>query len=192
MERYDNERSKAIYCRPPLLGRIDAAKHGKQGQALVEMALLIPLLFLLIICAVNFGGLLYDWVTVAGAARAGAQYAALGASSVGSPSSATLSQVKAIVQQETSSLPNASSSNPTVTVCENNNGTVTALGGGSCPNGVTAPPADPEPSSYVTLAIDVTYTFTPFYSKFSFPALSIGLPTMPSQIHSRSVMRLIQ
>src|SRR4051794_26574796 len=44
------------------------------GQSLVECALVIPLLLLLIVNVVNFGAFLYAWITVANAARTGAQY----------------------------------------------------------------------------------------------------------------------
>ncbi len=36
------------------------------GQSLVEFALVLPLLFLLIVNAINFGGFFYAWITVAG------------------------------------------------------------------------------------------------------------------------------
>jgi len=46
----------------------------RKGQALVEFALLVPLVFLLAVNAVNFGGYLFAWITVANAARSGADY----------------------------------------------------------------------------------------------------------------------
>ena len=50
------------------------AKRSAGGQALVESALVLPLLFLLVINVVNFGGMLYAWITVSNAARTGADY----------------------------------------------------------------------------------------------------------------------
>ena len=43
-----------------------------------RVCLMLPLLFLLIVNAVNFGGFLFAWITIANAARAGAQYWVLG------------------------------------------------------------------------------------------------------------------
>jgi len=170
----------------------------ERGQALVEYALMVPLLLLFVVTTVNFGGLLYSWVTVANAARAGSQYAAMGAAYATYPAPGSLSAIKTLVQNETSALPHSSSSNPAVTVCENNNGTVTNWGGGTCPAGVT-PPQDPETitggqtgTTYTSLAIDVTYTYTAIISTgFKFPALNIVTLAMPTTVHRRTVMRVL-
>jgi hypothetical protein len=85
-----------------------------------------------------------------------------------------------------------------VTVCENNSGTVTNWGGGTCPAGV-APPQDPEPIgvpqsalTYTSLAIDVTYTYTAIIpTGFKFPALNIITLAMPTTVHRRTVMRVL-
>lgn len=187
-------------ARTNALGRASAAD---EGQALVEYALMVPLLFLLIVNAVNFGGFIYDWIGVANAARAGGQYAAMGSAYASYPSMASLSAITTLIQNETSSLPNASTSNPSVTICENQNGTAvayppTGTPPAACPTGVTAPPQDPETitgttgtSTYTTVAIDVTYTFTPFISGFQFPGLNIFLPTLPTSIRRRTVMRVL-
>lgn len=53
------------------------------GQALVEFALVLPLMFLLLVNAVNFGAFLFAWITVANSARAGAQYRAIGPAAAG-------------------------------------------------------------------------------------------------------------
>jgi Flp pilus assembly protein TadG len=165
---------------------------GDQGQALVEFALTVPLLFLLIVNIVNFGGWLYGWIAVANAARAGAGYAAIGASSVDSPGEAAATDVVTLAQNETALLPNWTTSNPTVTVCQNNNGAVTLLNSTSaCPAGVVAPPNDPEAPAYASLAIDVTYTYTPFIPLFDFPSLGIHATLPPSTIHRRTVMRIL-
>ena len=173
------------------------SKHplrAAEGQSLVELALLVPLVFLLIVLAVNFGGFIYAWITVADAARAGAQYAAFGGASATLPTPPTVLAIQTLVQNETLSLPGASSTNPTTTVCQNNSGTVTLYRSTSaCPVTGTGPPTDPEiaagTSYYTTIAVDVTYNFTPFIQVFSFPALRIGLPGMPPTIHRRTVMR---
>ena len=167
---------------------------GTEGQSLIEFALVVPLLFLLIVNAVNFGAFIYAWITVANAARAGAQYAALGASSVRNPAEPSSADVVTLVQNETVSLLNYSSTNPSVTACENDNGTSSLLlsPGTACPAG-TAPPQDPEVQAgtrtYSTVAVDVTYTYSPLIPVFDFPNLGIHATLPSTTIHRRSVMR---
>ncbi len=54
---------------------LENPKNGASGQALVEFALMVPLVFLLVVNALNFGGFIYCWITIADAVRAGADYA---------------------------------------------------------------------------------------------------------------------
>jgi Flp pilus assembly protein TadG len=168
----------------------DVVVNGRErGQALVEFALMVPLLLLLTLYAVNFGGLFYSWITVANAVRSAGQYAAMGLSSIGPagpPPLATMSQITTLIQNETASLPG---STPTITVCLNDNGTVTNLSGAACPAGVAAPPVDPEAPGYVSVAVDVTYTYTPFINITSFFRLPLASP--PTTVHQRAVMRLL-
>jgi Flp pilus assembly protein TadG len=149
------------------------------GQALIEYVLMLPLIFLLIINAVNFGGFLYAWVTVSDAARAGADYAILGDSSVGAPGVPTVAKITDIITHEVSSLPNAASLS--VSVCQ----TITPLSG-SC-----ASLSDPEATNFVLTAVDVTYTYQPFIGAFNFPNLGIFTSIPPTTIHRQAVMRLL-
>ena len=159
---------------------------SNRGQALIEYALLLPLLFLLVVNAVNFGGFFYGWITMANAARAGADYAILGGASVGDLQPATAAEILSMIKQDVSSLPN--SSTLTVSVCQNNNGTITALTG-SC----SAIPSDPEPTNYVLTTVDVTYNYKPFIpAGFQFPNLNIYVTIPPTTVHRRAVMRSIQ
>ncbi len=160
----------------------------RDGQALIECALMIPLLFLLIVLAVNFGGFIYDWIAVANAARAAADYEVLGGASWDYPAGATSANIQTLVTSDTSTLPNASASNPSVKVCTNNT-TADLPVSAACPSGLKA---DPEAPLYVSMSIDVTYTYTPFIPVFSFPSLGIGLPTMASTIRRHTVMRMLQ
>src|SRR5438128_4286663 len=100
----------------------DRRKSSTEGQALVEFALVLPLLFLFIVNVVNFGGFFFAWITVANGARAGAQYAIMGGASVSAPTPATSWQIAAVVTQDISSLPNRGSL--VVRVCSNNNGII--------------------------------------------------------------------
>jgi Flp pilus assembly protein TadG len=158
---------------------------GQRGQALIEYILVLPLVFLLVVNVVNFGGFYAAFIAVTNASRAGADYAILGLASVGSLQPATASQVSALIASDLSSLPNKSSL--MVNICQNNDGTITTLAG-TC----TSVPSDPEPTSYVLTSIDVTYTYTPFIPLFSFPSLHVFATIPPTTIHRRAVMRSIQ
>jgi len=153
-----------------------------RGQALIEYALILPLVFLLIVNLINFGGFFFAWITVANAARAGADYAILGAASVGAPGTPSTTQITSLIKEDASSLPNSASLS--VSVCTNKNGTLT----GSC----SSPPSDPEATSYVLTSIDVTYTYVPLISAFQFPSLNIYATLPPTTVHRRAVMRRIQ
>src|SRR5262249_12790590 len=107
-----------------------------KGQALIEFALVLPMAFLLVVNAINFGAFLFAWITVANAARTGAQYAVMGSSSAGAPVTPTVAQVTALVTNDVASLINRASL--AVRVCTNTNGTVVCSG-----TGTGTPPADP-------------------------------------------------
>jgi hypothetical protein len=151
---------------------------SESGQSLIELSLLIPFLFLWIINAVNFGALIFAWITIADAARAGVQYGALSAT--------TYAQISTVVTDTTASLKNKASI--TVVYSRNANGTITCPGQGSC---AATPPADPEPAAYTLACVDVTYTYVPIIPVFSFPSLGISLTLPPTTVHRRAVMRLI-
>lgn len=179
-------------CQRRLVGR--RAVGGSQGQALVELALAIPMLFLLIALAFNFGGWLWAWIQVGNAARAAANYAALGADSLGLPAAATASTLGTLISTDLTSLPNYTSSNPAINICKNNNGTVTTVSGtcsSSCSGAPTASctPKDPENPTYVAITVDITYTYTSFFTGTRF--LGLPLAVLPSTIHKRIVMRYL-
>jgi Flp pilus assembly protein TadG len=159
---------------------------ARSGQALLELTLVTPLLFLLLILAIDFGGWLYSWIQVANATRAAANYAILGPHSAGAPVSPNASAIASLIASDLASLPNYSSTNPVVAVCWNNNGTVFSVTG-TC----SSPALDPESSSYIAVSVDLTYTYTPLIPSFNIPAFHISLPSLPTTIHRRIVMRFI-
>ncbi|MDO8484628.1 MAG: TadE/TadG family type IV pilus assembly protein [Candidatus Limnocylindrales bacterium] len=57
----------------PVLGRLHRARH--RGQALVEFALIVPVLFFLLVIAIDFGRLFFSYIQINNAAREGAAYA---------------------------------------------------------------------------------------------------------------------
>ncbi len=147
---------------------------------MIEFALIIPLVFLLAINALNFGGFIYAWVTVANAARAGAQYMVLSADSPGSMTPATSAQITALVTSDVTSLLNRSS----VVVATCTNATTAA---NSCTSFV-----DPEAPSYTLATVDVTYTYKPFIPLFDFPGMGIHATLPSTTIHRKAVMRMMQ
>jgi Flp pilus assembly protein TadG len=157
----------------------------RRGQALIEFTLMVPLLFVLVVNAVNFGSFLFAWITIANAARAGAQYGALGSAAITTPTPATAAQVTTLVTNDIASL--LGRSTLVVRVCSNNNTVVTCTGTGSL-----APPADPEPVSYILTTVDVTLTWQPPIPLFSFAKLGISATLPPTTIHRRTVMRMLQ
>jgi Flp pilus assembly protein TadG len=172
-----------IPAQPPITvapGVIPGGKARRGGQALIEFALILPLVFLLAINAVNFGGFIFAWITVADAARAGAQYMVMSSASPGSPSPATLAQVTALVTSDVTSLLNRSS--VVVAVCTNQ--TQAATG---CTSLI-----DPEAPAYTLATVDVTYTYKPYIPLFSFPQLGIAATLPPGPIHRKAVMRMLQ
>ena len=152
----------------------------RKGQALVEFALLVPLVFLLAVNAVNFGGFLFAWITVANAARSGADYMSMSSASVGAPAAATLAQITTLVTNDVSSLMNRSSL--VVATCTNN---TTAADG--CTTFF-----DPEAPAYTLATVDVTYTYKPYIPLFSFPKLGISATLPSTTIHRKAVVRMLQ
>jgi Flp pilus assembly protein TadG len=153
-----------------------------QGQALIEYALVLPLVFLLIVNVVNFGGFFCAFIDVANAARAGADYAILGFPSAGNPPpvAGTGTTITNLITADMSSLPNRASL--VISICEkNSSGTITLAG--TC----TSMPSDPEAAFYTLTTVDVTYTYKPFIPLFSAFGISATIP--PTTIHRRAVMR---
>lgn len=161
---------------------LNSIRDGR-GQSLVEYILVLPVIFLLIVNLVNFGAFFYAWITVSNAVRAGADYAILGGLSAGSPSTPTGGLVNNIITQDVLSLPNRAS--VVVNVCQNINGTTTALYG-SC----SSPGSDPEPTSFQAITIDVTYTYQPLIpAGFQFAGLNVYATIPSTTIHRKAVMR---
>jgi Flp pilus assembly protein TadG len=170
------------------------ALESSHGQALIEYALTLPLILLLIVNVVNFAGFFFAWITVANAARAGADYAVLGSASAGGSggtiSTPTATQISNVIAADVSSLPNSASAS--INICQAYNGTIVSPAiAGSCSS--TGAPADPEPSTYTFRWIDVSYTYVPIISAgFSFPGLNIYATIPPTTIQRRVVIRMIE
>jgi Flp pilus assembly protein TadG len=169
---------------------------GTRGEALVELTIIAPFVFLLVVLVINFAALINAWLVVANAARAAADYAILSGSSAGLPTTATSTSLQNLINTDLAALPGLSTSNPNACVRRNNNGTYTTImemPSGACAN-YSNPPSDGEPiasgntTQYVNLAVDITYTYSPFMVGPRF--LGYALPNIPTSVHQRSVMRV--
>ena len=167
-------------------------KISERGQSLIEFALMLPLIFLLIVNAVNFGSYLYAAITVANAARAGAEYSIMGGAMATSPGTPTNAQIATLVTNDIISLPNRATVQ--IRVCGNNNGTVTCTCMAGACTGMGSTPADAENTGaaaalYILRAVDVTYTYQPLIPLWDFPGLGIRATLPATTIHRKSVMR---
>jgi Flp pilus assembly protein TadG len=153
-------------------GSSGTGNSGTSGQAMIEYVLILPMILILILNVVNFGGFIYAWITVANAVRAGADYAIMGGASTVSPRPPTTAQIQALIQQDISSLPNAATTPlPSVT-----QGT------------------DPESATdYVLTTITVTYTYTPLINAGGqIGGMGFYVTIPPTNITRSAVMRSIQ
>jgi Flp pilus assembly protein TadG len=165
---------------------------SSNGQSLLEFALVLPLVFLLIVNAVNFGAFLYAWITVANAVRTGADYMVLGGASLGMPHAPDpTTDVIPFVKADCKSLMNKSSGALKVRVCTNNS-TVDSTTIQCFGDAGNNPPADPEPASYVLGSVDVTYTYQPIIALWDFPGLGIHATLPATTIHRQALTRMIQ
>jgi Flp pilus assembly protein TadG len=167
-------------------------RRPADGQALIELALLLPLLFLLIVNVINFGGLLYAWITVSNSARVGAQYYITGPATVGAPARPTESAVQSLVINDLKALPNALASQ--VCVSTSLSSTV-SCNTGSAPSTAPPPAESAEgtpPITFAVAAVDVTYTYQPFIRLWEFTALRIHATVPPTSIHRQAIMRILQ
>jgi Flp pilus assembly protein TadG len=174
------------------VGRLNCTRgkgDAREGQALLELTLVTPMLLLLIVLAIDFGGWLYAWTEVGNATRAAANYAILGPSSAGSPVTPKATAITSMIATDLATLPNYSTTNPAVVVCWYDNGTSTSITG-TCP-AHSADTDDPEGSAYISVYVDLNYTYTPLIPSFTFPGFNIGLPSLPTSIHRHVVMRFI-
>jgi Flp pilus assembly protein TadG len=160
--------------------------------------LILPLLFLLIVNVINFGGMLFAWICVSNAARTGAQYYTTAGATVGGPADPpAVAFVQTLVLNDLQPLPN--SANAKVCVSTSTSATVSCkcIGPACPPDPADAPPpadtAEGTPAvAYPVGAVDVTYTYLPFIPLWDFPALHIHATLPPTAIHRQATMRILQ
>jgi Flp pilus assembly protein TadG len=168
-----------------------ARRSSERGSALLEYALLLPLLLLLMLNGANFAPYLFAWITLNDAARAAVEYQIYNGAAVGQQSIPTALQVQALVTAEMQNLHNNAS--VAFSVCSNNSSgatpviTCTATGAGTL-----SPPADIEPTHFVSTAVKVTYTYQPLFGSFTLPIIKLPLTIPPTALSRQIVMRNIQ
>jgi len=171
-----------------------------RGQALIETALVLPLLLVFVFNTVNFGYFLLVAINLAAAPRTGALYSILGSQTTSSPALPTPGLVNSLtVGDLTGAIYNGV--NTKVQVCTASAGFDTTTGRPNCAQFNTSPTyavaPDPEPSNFVLNQVDVTYTFSPLIDKTFFNAavLAAGFPCSVSggnvfcTFHRRVFMR---
>ena len=184
--------------------RLTGRRPANSGNSLIEFALVIPLLFLLFVNVVNFGGFFYGWITVANAARAGANYRiqgpkSLGFSGVPDPPEPSYTQVTNLVTSDVRGLRNAGS--VVVRICRREPSSNTTI---VCEVGAEGDYPNPPPDSrvgdgsaggnegelYHMVWVDVVYTYQP---PFAVSLFGIPLTLGPSTTMRRqSVMRIMR
>ncbi|MGC9199921.1 MAG: TadE/TadG family type IV pilus assembly protein [Acidobacteriaceae bacterium] len=131
-----------------------SATRSDRGQALVELALTLPLCFLLLVGAAEFGRLAYLAIEVANAARAGAAY--------GAQTAITASDTAGIALAATQDAPNVtgiSATSSTSCVCSTGGALV-------CTNALASCASPARILEYVT--VNTTATVGPL---FNYPGL---------------------
>ncbi len=172
---------------------VDTARRQSNGHALIEFALVVPLLVLLVVNVVNFGGLLYAWVAVSNAARSGVQYMVLGGATIASPPGPTTTAVTNVVTADLAGMPNLSTVQ--IYVCTNyvnRTPSPVVCSGTWSPGPNPSPPSDPEPNQYTSASVDVRYTYTPLIGLWDFPGLKIHATVPPTTVHRQAAMRMLQ
>jgi hypothetical protein len=171
-------------------------RNKRGGQALVELAFIIPFLLLIIANVVNFGGMFYSAITVANAARNASQNFIYGSATIRNTRTPTASQVWTLAEEDTYTLHNRSSI--AIRVCLENrndpsNPACTEQGPGAGSFTFTNPPIDTraEGNAYLNGWVDVGYTYTPYIPLFEVPIIGVPLSPPPQTIIRQSLMRVL-
>ena len=154
-----------------------------RGQAMIETAIMLPVLLALAFNVINFGYFFLMTVNLAAAPRSGALYSILGSKTPATPGLPAPALVDTLTRADLTGAIYNGATTP-VQVCTAQAGT-TGSGTSRIANCVpfnsapsVTPPADPEAPSFVLNQVDVTYTFTPLLDQrlFNLVLLAPGLP----------------
>jgi Flp pilus assembly protein TadG len=164
---------------------------GRNGQSLVEVALMVPLFTVLVCYAVDFGYLFLVTTSLNSAARSSLEYAIQGTASPAqvAPPSATVVSNLAIASV---GLSGATTTTMSVRVCSSAVGITAPTNTAECASPSTGagtvagtPDTDPESPTFQLNRVDVVYTVT--------PPIPIPAAVFPTTIFHRMLeMRAIQ
>jgi hypothetical protein len=158
------------------------------GVAVLEAALVLPLLVALMLNVANFGMYIYAWVTVNNAARALLQYRVYTGVVLGYPPVPSVTQMQNLVTAEVSSLPNKASVSWVVCGPPKSGGALDCQGPGTA----FAPDADPaNPTQYSLYSAKVGYTFQTLFSPVTLP-LGYSVAGPPGSVSRQVSMRSMQ
>jgi Flp pilus assembly protein TadG len=169
--------------------------RDSSGQALVETALLVPLLLTIVLNAVNFAFFFLMALNITSSSRSSGIYSIMGGATPAAKAlpnagpQTTVSTVSYLAYQDlTGAVSTPSTSNTGVNVCSATVG-ITGSGGAtvtSCTsNGIgggfpTSAAADPEAPSFLLGRVDVAYKFNPPLPFTAFNLLLLASPTCTS------------
>lgn len=171
-------------------------RQKRNGQALLELAFIIPFLLLVIANVVNFGGMFYAAITVSNAARNASQNFIYGSATIRNSTIPTATEIWTLAEQDTYTLHNRNT--VAIRVCFENrsdpsNPACTQQGPAAGTFAFANPPIDPraEGATFLNGWVDVGYTYTPFIPLFEVPIIGVPLSPPPQTIIRQSLMRVL-
>src|SRR6266699_3817919 len=172
--------------------KIGKRAHGTSGQALVETAIMLPVLMLLVLNVINFGYFFLVALNLTVSPRSGVEYSILGFQTpaslslpvAGPPS--TITSISYLSQQDMTGALSGSTA-ATIQVCSSTVGMFstgvskcvpcTGATCGAVGAGNPAPALDPEAPNFVLNRVDVNYVFSP-----PIPGAPFGLAWLPRSV----------
>ena len=152
------------------------ATSRKRGQSLVEFALILPILLTMVGAAIDLARLYQGWITLEGATRDAAEYAA----TKDATSSSALTDAKTIICTQTAALPGFAAPAGQPTNC-----TSPAV---SVPSFAVSTTATGASTTYPIATVTVTATL-PFRTFFGYPLLTQGGAWTLSSTQSYSIIQ---
>lgn len=142
--------------------------RGERGQSLIETALILPLLLSIACNAINVAYFWYMALTLTSIPRIGAQYASQGGQAITSSTAPNSTVIKNLIYENLQNTIRATDVNASVRVCTPVSGVDSATNITNCDSFGPTPPtafpantADPEPTYFKLIRVDVAYTVTP-------------------------------
>ncbi len=168
-------------------------KRETRGQALIETALIVPLLLMLVFNVINFGFFFLVALNLSAAPRSGALYSVLGQSTIlgtelpeaGPPDAPNPAFTVSGVTLQDLNGAILNGLNAGVQVCSptvGTNGATDSTLASTCANWqnfdspLTTAPPDPEAPSFILNRVDVTYSFSPPLDQRLFNLVLLATP----------------